>query len=181
MKIIKGKKILLRPREMKDVSYIVKWYGNKDLMMYYGHEKYRVTEEQEKKHVLGLKKKDCEEESFMIVTDDDRVIGTIGFDKNECNRYVGLYIMIGDKKFQDKGYARMAINLMLEYIFKEKTFFRVELNVSEPYKKALHLYESIGFKKEGVRRKAGWNKIAKNYENVVVMGMLKDEWLKNKN
>ncbi len=178
MKIIKGEKILLRPREMKDAPLIVKWYRDKDLMMYYGHEKYRVTLEDVKKHIRGLGKKDGEEESFMIETFDGQVLGTIGIDKNKCNKYVEMYIMVGEKSAQGKGYAREAMNLLIGYVFKKRSFNRIELNASSPYRRAITLYEKLGFKKEGIKRQAGWNKIIKDYEDIVVMSMLRSEYEK---
>ena len=178
MKIIKGEKILLRPREMKDATFIFKWYRDKDLMMYYGHEKYRVTLEEEKKHVRSLKKKDSGEESFMIETYDGQVLGTIGIDKNKCNKNVELYVMVGEKSAQGKGYAQEAMNLLINYVFKKNIYNRIELNVSRPYRRAINLYEKLGFKKEGIKRQAGWNKITKEFEDIVVMSMLRSEYKK---
>ena len=178
MKIIKGKNVILRPRDVKDVDIIVKWYRDKNLMLHYGHEKYRVKALEVRKHILGLKKKDSLEKCYMIELLDGNVIGTAGYDINPHHKFVTLYIMIGGRDYQGKGYASETIKVLIDFIFKTKKFNRIELGVFIKNKRAFNLYKNIGFIKEGVCRQAGWNKITKQFDDMVIMSILRNEWLK---
>jgi ribosomal protein S18 acetylase RimI-like enzyme len=55
-----------------------------------------------------------------------------------------------DKKYQDEGLGTMLFKTLLHYITENrKDIYRVELIVRESNKRAIHLYEKLGFKIEG--------------------------------
>ena len=81
------------------------------------------------------------------------------------------HVIIGRKGL---GYGREALNLLLEWTFKIKKFHRVWIDCKEYNEIALHLYERLGFVREGVLREY----LLTNgvYENLVVLGMLNREY-----
>ncbi len=85
-----------------------------------------------------------------------------------------FHIMIGDSENQGKGIGTFAIKSMLNYAFNDINLRRVELSVLKNNEKALHLYEKVGFKVEGIKREA----VYKNgeYVDIIIMSILKKEF-----
>lgn len=51
---------------------------------------------------------------------------------------------------------------------------KVELNVDAANERALHVYEKVGFVREGLRRKSLW--LRGQFQDLVEMGLLEEEW-----
>lgn len=111
---------------------------------------------------------------FAICLNDNRLIGSLNLTINQRNAALGITI---DRSCWSKGYGKEATELALDYSFNTRNLHRIELWVFEFNERAMHLYEKLGFKKEGVRREA----VYKNgrYWDVINMGILKGEWHKN--
>ena len=58
--------------------------------------------------------------------------------------------MMGDKEEWGKGYAREASLRIIEYCFNELKISKITLGVIEKNKKAIKLYDNIGFKVERI-------------------------------
>lgn len=82
------------------------------------------------------------------------------------------HVIIGRKGL---GYGREALNLLLKWTFEFKKFHRVWIDCKEYNSIALHLYESLGFVREGVLREI----ISTDgvWENLIVLGMINREFL----
>lgn len=63
---------------------------------------------------------------------------------------------------------------MLDYGFGILNLHRIELEVFTYNKRAAHVYEKIGFVREGVRRHALFYN--HEYHDVILMSMLEDEY-----
>ncbi len=109
---------------------------------------------------------------FGICLNDGKSIGALNLMLQLKNATLG--ITIGDKAQRNKGYGTEATKIALDYCFNTLNLHRVGLWVFEFNEKAIHCYEKLGFKKEGISREA----VYKNggYCNIVNMGILKDEW-----
>ena len=84
------------------------------------------------------------------------------------------HVIIGKKGI---GYGREALKLLLEWTFAVKKFHRVWIDCKEYNAVALHLYESLGFVREGVLREI--ISTGDVYENLIVLGMLDREYFGN--
>ena len=87
-----------------------------------------------------------------------------------------LGIFIGDELARGKGIGKGVTKLILNYAFQVINLHRIYLKVSESNTKAIHLYESCGFIKEGLLREHFWTN--GEYESIIMMGILKNEYLK---
>jgi len=81
--------------------------------------------------------------------------------------------IIIDKDNHSKGYGTQAAKLILRHAFGTLNLHRVYLSVSEDNKKAIGLYEKLGFTQEGKIRE-GLLRNAK-WHNIVFMGILESE------
>ncbi|MBR1993506.1 MAG: GNAT family N-acetyltransferase [Firmicutes bacterium] len=86
---------------------------------------------------------------------------------------------IGDPKLWGKGIGREIMNEVLEYCFTFLHMERVTLDYYTGNKRASTLYESLGFKSEGVARNA--TKKDGKYYDLHLMSMLRSEFFGDKN
>ena len=98
------------------------------------------------------------------------------FNFNETAQTCELGITIGDKAYWGRGYGRDAIRTLLDYAFRLRNFRRVHLSVNGNNQRAIRVYEASGFVEEGRLRDHVWND--GKYVDLVLMGLLKDEWSK---
>jgi RimJ/RimL family protein N-acetyltransferase len=96
-----------------------------------------------------------------------------GFD--DVARHCGLGITIGDKTYWGKGYGRDAVRLMLDYAFRLRNLNRVWLSVLGNNERAIRAYTACGFVVEGRQRQQTWSNGV--YVDLVLMGVLREEWL----
>ena len=54
---------------------------------------------------------------------------------------------------------------------------RIRLRVFETNPRAIHVYQNLGFTEEGRLRQAHYH--AGQYEDLILMGLLSEEWLAN--
>lgn len=85
-----------------------------------------------------------------------------------------LSIGIGEKQNWGKGFGREAVELILKYAFHELNLHRIQLTVFSYNERAISLYESLGFKQEGVFREH-LQRDGRRYD-MLLLGLLRREW-----
>lgn len=95
------------------------------------------------------------------------------FDQNSgiCN----FRIAIDKEENFGKGYGQEAMYLLMNYGFGMMGVRRMELEVLADNPRAIHVYEKMGFKKEGVRREACYFNY--QYKDMVTMACLKRDFI----
>ncbi|GAA5970622.1 hypothetical protein JCM3765_006119 [Sporobolomyces pararoseus] len=83
------------------------------------------------------------------------------------------------RDFQGKGFAKEAINWLLERAFVGFGLNRVQGACVSFNDRALKSYKSLGFVEEGRRRKSAW--IQGNFHEDVLIGILATEWFSFRN
>ena len=114
---------------------------------------------------------------MMIVTQaDQKTIGEVELcDINPASGNAWLSIGIGERDFWGKKYGREAVKLIMDYAFMILNLQRLSLNVFEYNKRALKVYQKLGFVIEGCEKK--WlNRDGKRWD-MIYMGILKQDWL----
>jgi RimJ/RimL family protein N-acetyltransferase len=103
-----------------------------------------------------------------------------------CLGHVGLYridhrirsaefaIMIGAKDRWGKGLGKSISRYMVDFGFRELNLNRIELTALAVNQRAIALYESLGFQREGLMRQAQFKDGV--YHDVVMMSLLSSEW-----
>ncbi len=61
--------------------------------------------------------------------------------------------MIGEAEARGRGYAHVASKLILNYGFRELGLQKISLRVFADNERAIHLYERVGFVREGCLRR----------------------------
>lgn len=106
---------------------------------------------------------------------DDKLVGEVVINDIDAHSRIGsLRIAIFDYIDFNKGFGSEGVILALGYGFGMLNLHRVELEVFDYNERGLHVYEKIGFKKEGVKREAGY--FNHKYHDIVCMSMLAKEF-----
>lgn len=97
----------------------------------------------------GYVYRNCNAKVFGIAN-EEKIIGAAlirDFDEEPVGYDLQQFMI--DKNFQNKGYGRQALELILNYLKTEKRFDRVEICVKKADIPAIKLYEKAGFKNSG--------------------------------
>lgn len=90
------------------------------------------------------------------------------------NRSANIRVCISRKEDFGCGYGTEAIILALNYGFGMLNLHRIELTVFTFNERAIHVYEKIGFQREGVQRDVWY--FNHKYYDFVMMSILEDEF-----
>lgn len=167
-----GSRLYLSPMNVEDAPTYVKWLNDKTVSENLGLDMKVTTLEGEKE---WLKKNQNDYNFAIVLKENDELIGNCGFDEIDLihlNARLGIFI--GDEKNRGNGYGKEAIKLLLEYGFNNLNLNNIMLNVYDFNKRAIKVYESLGFKKFGTRHKAYYFK-GKFYDEIQ-MEILKEEY-----
>lgn len=112
---------------------------------------------------------------LIFAKESNKIVGEVVInDIYRNNRSAGIRIIINKKEDFSKGYGSEALILALNYGFGMLNLHRIELEVFPFNQRAIHVYEKIGFKREGIKRDGAfyYNK----YYDIIVMSILEEEF-----
>lgn len=174
LKTLVGDNVYLSPISLDDVEEYAEMVNNIEVSVGLGCVVYTsIMDFESEKELLNSIKK---EKIFAVrLLENDELLGNAGFKSvGEIHRTAEMGIMLGNPKYQRKGYGMEAINLLLDYGFSFLNLRNISLNVFEYNEVAYNLYKKIGFKEAGRLRKAV-EILGKTYD-VIIMDMLKEEF-----
>ena len=176
--ILKGDNIKLTSVRKDDIPIMEEWFNDVEFLRYYDMTPAmpRSGEQIEKM----VDRHYCSTEKCMYairINETDKIIGVTGFDDIIWSNGTAMfYIGIGDKSYTSKGLGKETMELMLDFGFNELNFHRIHLSVISYNERAIKLYESIGFVREGIYREF-INRDGKRYD-LYLYGLLRAEWEK---
>jgi diamine N-acetyltransferase len=169
-----GQDVHLRPLESGDLPLIRQWANDPQVRALTGE----VTPMSEAGAADFLERVRSERDRVwfsVVLNQDDRVIGEAGLLRMfPAWRTTDLTLILGDPSAWGKGYGTQAIRLLLDYAFGHLNFHRVAVGVVGFNERALHFYESVGFRREGVERDGYF--YDHRYHDFVMMSILEDEY-----
>ena len=179
--LFKGKFIKLTAERDSDAEEMARWQENSDYLRKVDTDFALPKSSAALREYDASKRNGSKNFEFRLRTlDDDTLIGFVALHSIEWNNQACLLaIGVGNPDHRGKGYGTDALNLILRYAFYELNMNRVGLDVISYNLKAIKAYEKVGFKTEGSMRSAVLRD-GKKYDRVI-MGILRDEWLKMQN
>jgi len=171
-----GNNVRLKPLEgEEDVRYLFRAFNDQEVNGIYLHFEPKSWDEFQRslKGSSGSVNKLC---IFLIEKiDEKRIIGSIAhFVPNPYYNNFEIGYGIDRKEDRGKGYAREAVNLLIDYLFLTKNIERVQVTINADNLASQKLIERCGFKNEGRLRNADY--INGNYSDVLIYGLLMPEW-----
>lgn len=176
--LLRGSRVRLTALTQDDLPTVAKWHQNAEfLRLLDALPAYPKTETS---LAQRLDDTDRATDAFLFVIrtlDSDTPIGYVELDGILwTHRAGGVSIAIGEAKHWGKGYGYEAMQLMLRFAFDELNLHRVQLTVFSYNKRAIALYEKLGFQHEGVYREH-LQRDGKRYD-MYLYGLLRSEWKK---
>ncbi|WP_064092200.1 GNAT family N-acetyltransferase [Rossellomorea aquimaris] len=172
--LLTGTRIYLSGFEDEDVPYIKKWNGNEGVQRLLDALPPKPKSVEEIKKWIGEKENTAFRFAIRL-KEDARIIGYVELDGILWTHRVGwVSIAIGEEEFWGNGYGKEALECLLSYAFQELNLYRLQLTVFSYNKRAIRLYESLGFKKEGSFRQF-LQRDGARYD-MDLFGLLVDEW-----
>ena len=164
-------KILLKSKRIKfdlftknKVNKNYKKWMNDKIITKYIEKKHQTTIKQLKHYVESI---DNYKNYFfrIIQIKSNKHIGNIRIGPlNFKDKSSAFGIMIGDKKFHHKGYAKEAVDLSVDFLFNFLRFKKIKFKCHFENTIAMKVYENLGFKKKVKNNKiVFFSKINKRY------------------
>lgn len=118
---------------------------------------------------------DSDRYDFIIIDPEGRFIGESVINEIDWElRSANFRIVIFYSENCSKGIGTWATKLTRDFAFEKLKLHRLELDVFSFNKRAKKVYENAGFKIEGVKRDAVFDR--QNYADDIIMSILEDEW-----
>lgn len=170
----------IRELERKDLAIINTWRNDPEIIQFLGAPYRFINYDVDNKWFDGYMSSRNSTIRCAIVTEhSDEILCLVTLaDIDYINQSAALHIMIGNQENQGKGIGTFAVSRILYHAFYNQNLRRVELDVLASNVRAIHLYEKIGFKHEGTKRKA----VYKNgeYVDMLSYALLREEYDKDK-
>lgn len=175
-----GEKIYLSPLSKDDISdEYISWLNDSEVCSENSHAVYPNTYEATLAYVESAGKNKTEIIFAIKWKKNDKHIGNISVQKiDPVNRSAETAIIIGDKKYWNKGVGSEAYGLIINYGFNTLNLNRISSGQTITNKGMINVCEKNGMKKEGILREV----LFKNgkYTDAVIYSVLAKEYLKKK-
>ncbi|MBU1092243.1 GNAT family N-acetyltransferase [Patescibacteria group bacterium] len=163
--------IKYRPHAEKDVSFRVKWLNNPKANQFIGdHPGQKTTLTKQKEWFTAYKKDKTKQ--FFTICDNNQPIGFMGFSHiDKSNKKADIFIAIGEDDFRGKGVGKQSVKWLVGVGFSKLKLHKISLYVFAKNIPAIRLYESLGFKVEGVLKDDAY--FSNKYHDVILMAKIK--------
>jgi [ribosomal protein S5]-alanine N-acetyltransferase len=168
-----GERIYLRPLEKSDAATLEEYINDPEVTRTLCVHR-PMNLERELEFVERVAKAETDVVLGIAVKTDDKIIGTTGLHRLDFkDRKAEMGISIGAKEEWNKGYGTEAVRLMVRYGFLTLNLNRIYLRAIEHNARAIRVYESVGFRKEGLLRQDCYRE--GRYWDMVLMSILKEK------
>jgi len=128
----------------------VKWFSDPEVIRFLGRST-PVTLAEEERWFHDYQRRG--EDQIFAIEVEGRHIGNLGLHRiDRIHRKAEVGIVIGEPEFWSKGIGTDAMRVALRYAFGPLEVNKVSLEVLEYNARAIHAYEKLGFRREGVHR-----------------------------
>jgi RimJ/RimL family protein N-acetyltransferase len=175
--MINGERIRFRAIERADLPHFVDWINDPEVRR--GISSYLpLSLVREEQWFEAMLKSPIEEHPFaMDIREGEAWIlaGSVGLMHIDwISRKAEIGIMIGEKRFWNKGYGTEAMRLILKHGFETLNMHRLYLRVFSDNPGAIRAYEKAGFVLEARMREAHF--ADGQYKDDLMMSILRSEW-----
>lgn len=154
MKTLSGKHINLRALESIDLEFLYQIENDESFW------EVSNTQKPFSKHLLKQYLENAQQDIYeakqlrlMIVEKkSEKSVGMIDlFDFDPKHKRTGIGILISPK-FEKKGYASEALQLLIDYVFTHLDLHQVYANITDDNLRSISLFKKQGFKKVGIKK-----------------------------
>jgi RimJ/RimL family protein N-acetyltransferase len=160
---------------MSDLDEYFLFLQDEEMIKFTGA-KQEFTREQISNWIQKISVKTEDRVDFMIICNETgELIGEVVLNEMDLiNRSTNIRIGIRGTNHRGKGIGTEAMVQMLPYGFETLNLHRIHLGVYTFNKRAVHMYEKIGFQSEGIERDLIY--LEGSYHDMIRMSMLEEEF-----
>ena len=175
--ILRGKAVRLTAVTEEDIPEIGKWYEDPSARRMFGNPAAPRSDTQLKQW-LAEGQASSDTISFGIrLIESDKLIGTAGLNGYRSAHHTATAHIEIARAHRGQGFGFEAMQLVVEFGFRELNLHRIALSVASYNKAAICLYEKLGFKHEGTAREALQRD--GEFHDSLLYGLLRQEWESN--
>ncbi len=171
-----GEKVVLRGLEKSDLSgNYLRWFDDEEVCRHNSHHVFPYSFEEMELFISSLSGKRDNLVLAMVAKAENVHIGNIALQRiDHLSQTAEFAIVLGEKAFWGKGYAKEAGGLIIQHGFKALNLRRIYCGTNADNSGMIKLAKFLDFKEEGLRRQA----LYKNgqFVDVIEFGLLRDEW-----
>lgn len=173
---LETERLFLEPMQEKDFQEIKKAFASEERIKHYLPGAFRYYNDTQLKALL----EDWNDEasSFLYSLKEKsskKMIGLINLDEvSYLMRRYEMGVLLLDKNFEGKGYAREACQKILSHMFVQYQMHRVSVKVMQGNEASIKLFKNLGFKEEGRLRDFVWRD--GKYLDMLLLSLLEQEW-----
>jgi len=176
MIILEAKDLYLRPLKIEDAQgNYPRWLNDKEVCKYNSHGDVLYTKEMAVDYIKMVNGSKIDKVFAIVIKGSEKYIGNISL---QCisikNKNAEFAILIGEKDYYNKGYAKQASRILLRYGFEELNLHRIYCGTSIHNIPMQKLADSLGMKKEGQRIEAFFKN--GQYVDLIEYGLLKKDF-----
>jgi RimJ/RimL family protein N-acetyltransferase len=147
--------VSIRPAQKEDVGFLVALAGHPEVAPFLA----AVRPSDELAITGEIERMRSEPDGFgiAVIERDGVAVGSVTWERvNRRSRIASVGGLALDPSARGSGTAALALELLVDELLDDRGFHRVQLEVYAFNDRALRFFESAGFVREGVRRKAYW-------------------------
>lgn len=165
----------LRELTRVDLQTINNWRNDPDIVTSLGAPYRYINIETDEEWFATYQRNRTHQVRLIIANSEDLPVGLINLIQIDwLVRSAELSIQIGEKAYWGKGLGKWATYKMVQHGFFNLNLNRIYLTVLPENQKAYKIYQKIGFREEGVLRKAVYKDGC--YRDLILMALLRDEF-----
>jgi RimJ/RimL family protein N-acetyltransferase len=177
--LLKGTNVYLDAMRESDLEIVTAWYGSTDFLRHL--DAVPAAPQLNSQIQEWYKQRAKQTNGFLFAVRhlaDDRLLGYVELDSILWSHQVSwIVIAIGEADDRGRGFGRDALNTLVRFAFHELNLRRLQLTVFAYNKGAIHLYESLGFQREGTFRE--FLHRDGSFHDMYLYGLLRQEWVEN--
>ncbi len=168
---LKDKDLTLRKAVATDARQLTEWWNDGQVMEHAGFPNgLGITEEDTK---LSIENTDRKNMTLMIIEVENKPIGECNFRLMDDLAEIGIKVC--DQSYQNRGFGRRALNLMIRHVFNNPKITKVILDTNIKNKRAQHVYQELGFKLVNTRINA-WQDQLGTWQTVLDYELLREDF-----
>ncbi|WP_084607367.1 GNAT family N-acetyltransferase [Sulfurospirillum arcachonense] len=153
---LEGERIYLRELRLEDAQgNYPNWLNDPEVCRYNSHGDILYTKEMAKEYIKSIQNSLTCKVFAICENVDETHIGNISLQNISVkNKNAEFAILMGEKSFWGKGYAKEASDMLLEYGFNNLCLHRIYCGTSEANTPMQKLAHAMNMEKEGVKKEA---------------------------
>lgn len=170
-------RLILRPPTLKDAADIAANANHIDVSRYLARVPYPYTIK-DAKDFINFRRKKAKDNPYsfgITLKSSGKLVGMIGFplyDKFGAKAEIGYWL---GKKYWRQGITEEALRAIVKFAFQKLKLVRLQAGAAVENKVSANLLKKVGFKREGLRRKAERSKATGKWHDIYSFGLLRSD------